>query len=323
MVAVAALACAMLLGLSPIALAETYPNRTITLVAPFAAGGSSDLLARVTAQGMSQRLGQTVIVENRDGAGGTLGTGVVAHSSPDGYTLVLAGVGPLVFGVGIYGSHLPYDVHKDLAPIGLVGTTPTIIVAGRATTAKSLADLVAMAKAHPGTVTYGSAGVGGALHLAAELLQHMAGIKLVHVPYRGGAPALTDVLGGQVQFGFLDAGSILGQRSNPDLRIIAVAGKERMPLWPDAPTAVEQGYPGLVVPVWYGVLAPKKTPPEVIDILEKATQDTANDPAFQKLLIQSGFVPSPGDRNAFAALIDSELARWLPIMKDANITPPR
>jgi tripartite-type tricarboxylate transporter receptor subunit TctC len=204
-----------------------------------------------------------------------------------------------------------------------VGTTPTIIVAERATTAKSLADLVAMAKAHPGTVTYGSAGVGGALHLAAELLQHMAAIKLVHVPYRGSAPALTDVLGGQVQFGFLDAGSVIGQRSNPDLRIIAVAGKERMPLWPDAPTAVEQGYPGLVVPVWYGVLAPKKTPPEVIDILEKATQDTANDPAFQKLLIQSGFVPSPGDRSAFAALIDSELARWLPIMKDANITPPR
>jgi tripartite-type tricarboxylate transporter receptor subunit TctC len=301
--------------------AEVFPNRTVTLIAPFAAGGSSDLLARVTAKGMSQQLGQTVIVENRDGAGGTLGTGLVAHSTPDGYTLGFAGVGPLVYGVGIYGSHMPFDVHKDLIPIGLMGTTPVVIVSGRATGVKSLSDMVALAKANPGKVTYGSAGVGGALHLAAELFQRLAGIKLIHVPYRGAAPAMTDVLGGQVMFGFLDVGTVMGQRANEDLRIIAVASRQRMPQLPDVPTAAEQGYPDLLVQVWLGVVAPQKIPGNIVNILEKASQDTANSPDFQKTLIQSGYLPFPGGRSDFAALIDSELARWLPIMKDANISP--
>jgi tripartite-type tricarboxylate transporter receptor subunit TctC len=300
---------------------EAYPDRTVSLVAPFAAGGSSDVLARATAQGMGQRLGQAIIVENKAGAGGTLGLAVVARSRPDGYTLGFGGVGSLVYSTGIYTEHPPFNVRQDFVAVGLMGTTPAVFVASRASGITTLADLVAKARQNPGKLTYGTPGVGSALHLAGELFQRLSGIKLVHVPYRGSAPAMTDAMAGQIDLAFVDAASMMGQRSNDALRLLVVAGKERMPQLPGIPTTAEAGYPQLVVQIWYGVVAPRGTPEPVLSRLEAVSQEVAASPNFQKLLDQSGYQPFSGGRGPFKALIEQELDLWLPVIKAANITP--
>ena len=300
--------------------ASGFPDHPITLIAPFAAGGSSDVLARATAQGMGERLGQAIIVDNRAGAGGTLGLGQVARATANGYTLGFGGVGSLVYSAGMYAGRLSFDVRKDFTLIGLMGSTPAVIVAGRASGIKSLSDVVTMAKQSPGTITYGSPGIGSALHLAAEMFQRLAKVSLVHVPYRGAAPALTDVLGGHVSLGFIDAATIMGQRSNPDLQILAVAGKARMKQLPDVPTTAELGFPELDVQVWYGVVAPAGVPTDVAERLEHASQEVATSAVFQALLLESGYAPFPGGKTEFANLIAHELQVWLPIIKDANIT---
>ncbi|UFN47675.1 tripartite tricarboxylate transporter substrate binding protein [Roseomonas sp. OT10] len=268
---------------------------------------------------MSKALGQPMVVENRVGAGGTIGLAAAARSAPDGYTLGFGGVGSLVHSAGTLAGRVPFDVERDFVPIGLMGSTPIVVVASAASGIRDLNDLLARARQQPGAIAYGSAGTGGALHLAGEMLQRLAKVEMVHVPYRGGAPALTDLLSGQIPIAFLDTGTVMGQRTNPALRILAVASSERFPGLPDVPTTAEQGMPGLVVELWYGIVGPRGIPDAVATRLERASQQVADDAAFHRILETAGFRPYPGGRDRFAALIHSELETWLPIIQAANI----
>jgi tripartite-type tricarboxylate transporter receptor subunit TctC len=307
------------LGVSTIAFA--FPDRPITLVAPFAAGGTSDALARTVAEMMSAPLGQRVIVENKSGAGGTIGLAQVARAQPDGYTIGLGGAGSLVHSAGVYAGQLTFDVKKDFLPIALLATTPVAIAVSSSLGVTDLKGLAEKAKAEDGGLTYGSAGAGGALHLGAELFQKLAAVKMSHVPYRGVAPAMTDLLGGHLPVVFGDVSAVAPQAQNKDLKIIAVLAKDRVPQLPDVPTAAEQGYKDLIVQVWYGLVAPAKVPEDVKRKLQGTAAEVVKTPEFARRVEQTGFTTLPGDEAAFRALIDSELALWLPIIKAANVRP--
>jgi tripartite-type tricarboxylate transporter receptor subunit TctC len=304
--------------LAPIASAASYPERPITLVAPFAAGGTSDLLARAAAEKMSELLGQRVIVENKVGAGGTVGLASVAKAQPDGYTIGLGGVGSLVHSAGTYAGKLPFDVNKDFAPIALLGTTPVAIAVSKSLNVANLQELVSLTRKDP-SLTYGSAGVGSATHLGAELFQKVAGIKIAHAPYRGLAPAMTDLLGEQIKIVFGDVSTVMPHRGGDKIKVIAVLGDERVPQLPDVPTAKEQGFSDLAVQIWYGIVAPAGTPSDALDKLRKSAQTVANSEEFVKTIQNAGFTRFSGDHKAFSRLISQELALWLPIIREGKI----
>lgn len=250
------------------ALAQDYPTRPITLVVPYAAGGGNDVMARIVAEKMSKTLGQNIVVENRAGAGGSVATRQVARAAPDGYTLVLGGTGSLAVNPTLY-NNVGYDPRKDFAPVGLIGTGQLIVLVNPDVPAKTIPELVALAKKEPGKLSYASAGVGSGIHLGAVLFELMADIKLTHVPYRGTGPALTDLIGGHVQIYFSSIPSAIGIAKEGKVRALAVTGPKRSPVFPDLPTVAET-LPGFEAVLHYGIVAPAGTPKPIIAKLNAA-----------------------------------------------------
>ena len=307
-----------LIGVQGRAVARDYPNRPITLIVPYPAGGGNDVIARLVATKMSESLGQPIVIENRGGAGSTIGTRDVARSAPDGYTLLIA-TSSLAINPSLY-PDVAYDPKNDFAPIGLIATSPNFVLVNPAVPVHSAAELIALAKKEPGKLDFASTGIGTSTHLAAVLFAAMAEVKLNAVPYKGVAPALTDLLGGQVALMFCPMASVVGQVGAGSLRAIAVTGVKRSPLFPDLPTVAEAGLPGYVVELHYGLVAPAGTPGEVIAKLNGALNNALNDAGVRSRLAADGTETLPGTPGAYAADIASEEAKWGAIVKKAGVT---
>jgi tripartite-type tricarboxylate transporter receptor subunit TctC len=296
-----------------------FPSKPVKLVVGFAPGGGTDITARIVAKKLGDLLGQQVIVDNRPGAGGNLATDLVAKAPPDGYTILLGNVGSLSVAPHMT-KKLPYDPEKDLAPISLAVTFSNVVVVHPSLPAQTLADYVALAKAKPGGVHYGSSGIGGAGHLAGELFARVAGIELVHVAYRGGAPALNDALAGQVVSLFASTPSVLPHVEAGKLRALATTGPQRAASLPNVPTIAELGYPGYQAMNWYAFLAPARTPQPIIDRLNRGIAAALADPGVQKELATHGMEAIPSTPDALARYMASESATWGKVVKDAGIT---
>jgi tripartite-type tricarboxylate transporter receptor subunit TctC len=305
-------------GASGDARAQAFPNRTITLVIPFTPGGSTSIVGRVIADRMSQLLGESIVVDNRPGAGGTVGTKLVAKSEPDGYTLLLGYTGTLAIGPSLY-KNVGYDPRKDFAPIGLIGHAPNSLVVHPSFPAKTVTELIAYAKAHPGQVNFGSAGVGTVSHICGEYFAQAAGITLVHIPYKGTAPALTDVLGGHIPMAFAPIPAAHANVSGGLLRALAVTSASRSTLLPDVPTISESGLPGFDVSLYYGLVAPAGTPRAVIDKLNKELRAALASEEVKKQLSQDGTEITPGTSEDYAAFIDKDEKKWSQLLKVSGI----
>src|SRR5436305_8690951 len=260
--------------------AQDYPTRPITLVVPYAAGGGNDAMARTVADTMSRVLGQQIVVENRAGAGGTIATRQVAKSAPDGYTLVIGGTGTLAVNPTLYGN-VVYDPRKDFAPIGLIGTSALVLVVHPSVPAHNVKELIAYAKANPGKLTYASAGVGSGIHLSTEYFRFEAGIEMTHVPYKGSAPALTDLVGGHVSMYFSSMPPALALVQEGKLRALAVTGPARSPIFPELPTIAEAALPGFEAVLHYGIVAPAGTPKPIVDKLNAALRHAVMSDEFK------------------------------------------
>lgn len=291
-----------------------YPDRPITLVVPFAPGGSTSIVARVIADKMGETLGQKMIVDNRPGAGGTIGTKAVANSTPDGYTIVLGYTGTLAIGPSLY-VNAGYDPRKDLAAIGMIGHAPNSLVVHPSFPAKTLAELIAYVKANPGKVNYGSAGVGTVSHVSGEYFATAAGIQLVHIPYKGTGPALTDLLGGHIPMAFAPVPATHSSVAGGKLRALAVTSTTRSALMPDVPTIAEGGLTGFDASLYYGLAAPPGTPRPIIDRLNKELRAALASDDVKKRLAADGTEPTPGSPEDYAAFIDKDEAKWSKIVK--------
>jgi tripartite-type tricarboxylate transporter receptor subunit TctC len=311
---VAAVAAA---GLAAGAAAQSFPAKPITTVVGFEPGGGTDTTARIVAPALGELLGQQVVVENRAGAGGNIAVDYVAKSAPDGYTLVLANVGSLAVNPHILKT--PYDPLKDLAPISMASVFPNVLVVQPSLPVKTVQDYVKLAKEKPGQLTYASSGIGGAGHLAGELLKLMAKIDIVHVPYKGGGPAMQGFLGGQVDSFFATPVSSVAQIKAGKARAIATTGPERDKLMPDVPTIAESGFRGYEAVNWYGYLAPAKTPKEIIDQLARDIRKALADPKVIAALHKTGVEPVAMSPEEFARYIKREYDTWGKVVKEAGI----
>jgi tripartite-type tricarboxylate transporter receptor subunit TctC len=300
------------------ALAQTYPDKPIHLVVPFPPGGVADIIARPVAEKLSNALGQPVIVENRGGATGTIGGAYVAHAAPDGYTLLFGTTNEIAMSPTLY-SALPYDPTRDFAPVAIVAQFPNVLVTGPTVKATRLADLTAQAHARPKSLTFASSGQGSTNHLTAELYRNQANVQVVHIPYKGGGPALVDLTGGHVDAMFATLPSAVALIKGGKLRALAVTGQSRSPALPDVPTAREAGLPGLVVTTWNGVLAPAGTPAAVVDRLAQALKQAVDDPDIRNKLAAVGAEPLYTPPQAFATVIRDDYARWSSLIKKAGI----
>jgi tripartite-type tricarboxylate transporter receptor subunit TctC len=298
--------------------AQTYPTRPIRMVIAFPAGGPTDFVGRLLADKLKELLGQSVVIENKAGANGAIGADYVAKSEPDGHTLFLTTVGGVAITPGMR-NDLPYDTMRDFAPISLVVRNTTLLVVRTEHAAKSAGELAATARQKPGEITFASTGVGSMPHLALELYQAAGSVKFLHVPYRGAAPALTDLLGGQVQGLFADAPVLLSQIDGGKIRALGAASATRNPKLPNVATLAEQGFADTEADNWYGLLAPARTPPAVVAKLNGAVLAALNDPAIRDKLVQSGAIPSPTSPDEFGKLLKSELERWGKIVRDKGI----
>jgi tripartite-type tricarboxylate transporter receptor subunit TctC len=307
-----------LAGVSEGAKAQSFPNRTITLVIPFTPGGSTSIVGRVIADKMSQSLGESIVVDNRPGAGGTVGTKLVAKSEPDGYTLLLGYTGTLAIGPSLY-KNAGYDPRKDFAPIGMIGHAPNSLVVHPSFPAKTVTELIAYAKAHPGKVNFGSAGVGTVSHITGEYFARAAGITLVHIPYKGTAPALTDVLGGHIPMAFAPIPAAHANVSAGLLRALAVTSATRSSLLPDVPTISEQGLSGFDVSLYYGLVAPAGTPRGVIDKLNRELRAALASDEVKKQLAQDGTEITPGSPEEYAVFIDKDERKWSELIKASGL----
>jgi tripartite-type tricarboxylate transporter receptor subunit TctC len=314
----AALAIASCLG--PVYAADgdaaSYPNRPIRIVVPFAAGGPSDIMARALAQKLNQEWGQPVVVDNRIGASGIIGADAVAKSAPDGYTLLQAQVGDTI-SVSLY-SKLPYNFEKDFAPITLAGLTPFILVTHPSVPAKDVRELIALAKAKPGGLAFGSSGAGTASHLAGELFKSMAQIDIVHVPYKGQAPATADLLGAQIPFMFNNPITSLAHVKAGKLRALAVSTGRRFSQLPEVPTVAESGLPGFDVGFWLGVLAPAGTPRPIVDKLNAAMLKALRDPEVVQRMAGLGVEIIGNSADEFARVVRSDIIKWAKVVKDSG-----
>jgi tripartite-type tricarboxylate transporter receptor subunit TctC len=304
-----AIACAI----APAAAQQDYPNRPVTLVVPYAAGGGNDVMARTVAERMSKTLGQNVVVENRGGAGGSIATRQVAKAAPDGYTLVLGGTGTLAVNPTLY-ENVGYDPRKDFAPVGLIGTGQLIVLVNPQVPAKSIPELIALAKKEPGKLSYASAGVGSGIHLGAALFEQMAGLKLIHVPYKGTGPALNDLIGGHVQIYFSSLPSAVAIAKEGKVRPLAVTGPKRSPVFPDLPTVAET-MPGFEAVLHYGIVAPAGTPKPIIEKLNAALREAVLAPETRKRMAADGTEPLASTPEEYAADIDKEEKKWSEIVK--------
>ncbi len=295
----------------------TFPERIIKLVVPQAPGGGTDAIARVLAQEMAKNLGGSVIVENKAGAGTILGTQAVVSSEPDGHTLLMGTFASAVN--SSLAAKLPYDVRRDLAPIALVARAFNIVVVNPKSPLKSVADLIAAAKTEPGKIAFGTYGTGTSAHLGGELFKRLAGVDMTAVPYKGSAPAITDLLGGQIQVMFTTVSSAAALIESGQLRALAVTSAERSPAFPQLPTVAEAGVPGYVLENWYGLFAPARTPPDVIDRLNRAAGKAFLSEAFTKIAANEGLVMVPAPPEEFARYFRGEEERWRKLIHDVGI----
>jgi tripartite-type tricarboxylate transporter receptor subunit TctC len=306
-------------GVAPAAAA--YPARPVRLVVPFVPGGPSDVLGRVFAQRLGEQIGQQVIIDNRGGAGGIIGTEIVARAEPDGHTLLFGTIGTHGINSAIY-RKLPYDPERDFAPVTLVVAAINLLVVHPSVPAKNVQELVALARAKPGGLSYASAGVGSSQHLAAELLKASAKIDLLHIPYKGGGAALPDLMGGKVQLMFIGISSVQEFVRQGRLRPLAVATPARSPAMPDVPTVAESGYPGFEVGAWHGVLAPRGTPAALVARLHADIGRVTGDAAVKDRFVAMGAIPmASATPEAFAAYIRTEIAKYRKLLADAGIKP--
>jgi tripartite-type tricarboxylate transporter receptor subunit TctC len=296
------------------------PAHSVTLTVGFAPGGGTDTMARVVAQKLSQNIGQSVVVENRAGAGGNIAAQHIANSAPDGYTISLSSVGPLTVAPAMQ-KNLPYDPKKDIAPITMGAIFPNVFVVHTDVPAKTLAEFVQLAKSKPGKITYASSGVGGAGHLSGELFKLAAGVDMVHVPYKGGGPAMTDLLGHRIDMYAAVPSTALPHVTSGKLLALAVTGATRLPTMPYVPTVAESGYPGFEAVNWYCFVAPGKTPRDIIDFWNREITKALNDPQVKAELAKHELDPAPGTPEDLARYIDSETEKWGKVVRAANITP--
>lgn len=303
----------------PPAQAQGYLNKPITLVVPFTPGGTTDIIGRIVADGLGKRLGQPLVVDNRGGAGGNIGAAAVAQAKPDGYTLLLGYNGTNAINPSLY-KKLSWDPLKSFDPISMVARVNNVVIVHPSLPIQTLPDLVAYAKAHPGELNYGSAGAGSIFHLAGEMFQQITGVRMAHVPYKGAAPALTDLMGGQVQVMFSTIPAALPFIKAGKLRAIAVTGPQRSPLFPELPTAGEAGYPSMVVDSWFAVFAPKGLPADAQAGLNKALREVVSDPAIAKKMAEQGAQTMDSTPAELTERLTKDIRSWGAIVNSAKVS---
>ena len=301
------------------ATAQDYPSHPVKIVVPFPAGGSNDIIARILAQKLGERTGQTFLIENRGGAGGNIGADAVATSEPDGYTLLLTAPPPLTINAALY-KNLPYDPAKAFAPIALVASVPIVLAVHPSVEANNVGEIIALAKAKPGTLNFGSSGNDSTNHLAGELLKSMTGIDIVHLPYRGAAPAMNDLIAGHIPMMFDNIPAVLPQVQAKSIKAIAVAGAKRATALPDVPTVAESGVPGFEASAWFGLVAPAKTPVAVLAKLESEVDAILKMPDVQKRFTELGAEPANISGAAFGRFLADETAKWTKIIQSSGAT---
>ncbi len=318
-VALAACAAAVLSSfVAPAFGADPWPSKPIKIVVPFPTGGSTDAIGRLLAADLTKQFGQTVIVENKGGANGNIGSDAVAKAAPDGYTLLVSGVGSNAVNYSVYNKMSYAD--KDFAHVTLLATGPNVLAVHPDFPAKTVAELVALAKANPGKYSHASSGSGSSGHLAMEMLKQAAGVQMTHVPYKGGGPAITDVIGGQVPMLFINQDNALPQVKAGKLRALAVTSLARNPVYPDTPTVAESGFPGFSAVSWFGVSAPAGTPKEIVAKLQEASAKALASPAILERLQSQGFVVVGNTPDQFSAFVRDEIAKWGKAAKASGAT---
>ena len=299
---------------------DKYPSKVVTWVCPYAAGGNADNRSRQIARLMAKDLNQTIIIDNKAGAGGNIGTDVIAKAKPDGYTIGMGNFAPLAVNHALF-KKVPFDALTDIVPILLLERGPLILMVRNDSPFKTVKDIVAAAKAQPGKMAYASGGTGGTHHLSGALFEHAAGIDMIHAPYKSGAAGATDLIGGQVQMMFEQMYAAMPSIKGGLLRAVAITSKKRSPLLPDLPTMGESGYPDVEVLNWQGIIAPKGIPPEIVALLNKSGNKALQDPEQRQRMLEQGNEIGGGTPEEFAALIKSERPRWAKVVKDAKIEP--
>ena len=294
-----------------------YPNKPVRFMVPFAAGGSTDLVARMVGQKMSESLGQPLVIDNRGGGGGTIATEIVAKTAADGYTLMMNHQG-MTFNATLY-SRLPYDTLKDFAAIAMVGVTPNVLVVNPGVAAKSVKEFVALAKSKPKSINYGSGGVGSSAHLSVELFQRLAGVQLQHVPYKGAGPALTDTIAGQIQSMIATMPAAAGHIRGNRIRALGVSGAKRSPAFPELPTIAEAGVANYDYSTWYGVLGPRALPAPMVQYIAAVTNKVLSQKDMRERLAQTGMEVELMAPELFAEVIKNDVARWGKIIREAGI----
>ena len=295
-----------------------YPDKPIRMIMPYPAGGSIDTAGRAVAQKVADTFGQQIVIDNRTGAGGVIGTETAARAVPDGYTLVIGGTGTLALSPHLH-RKLPYDPVRDFAPVTMLIASPYVIVVHPSVAANSVRELIALAKAKPGQINYASGGAGSAPHFASEMFNAAVGVKLTHVPYKGSTPGVIDLIGGQVQVMFTGIPSVLAYIKSNRVRALAVTGKTRTTALPDVPTVIESGVPGYVVSPWFGLLVPARTPPAIIATLHRETVKVLRSPALLERFATEGVDPVGDTPEHFAAYIKEEIVKWGKVVKDTGM----
>jgi tripartite-type tricarboxylate transporter receptor subunit TctC len=308
------------LGVGSASAQQAWPSKPIHWIVPYAAGGFADIRARKIGAELTKTLGQPIVIENKAGAGGVLGTDAVAKAAPDGYTMGMGNLAPLAVNVSLM-KKLPDDPLKDVAPVILIETSPLILTAGPGLPAKNVQELIALAKAKPGQIAFASSGVGGAHHLSGEMLRQSSGIDIVHIAYKGGAPAAADVVAGHVPMMFEMGYAALPSIKGGKIRALAVTSTKRLSILPDVPTMIEAGVPGFESYNWQGVIVPAGTPREIVDRLNRELNAILAQAATREFIASTGSEPGGGTAEAFGALIRSESEKWAKVVKQAGIRP--
>jgi tripartite-type tricarboxylate transporter receptor subunit TctC len=301
-----------------VASAQDYPNQTVKVVVPFVAGGGVDVVARIVAPRLGEELGQSVIIENRGGAGGALGAAAVAQAPADGYTLLIGTGSTHGTNSNVY-ARLSYDPVRDFVPVVLLTSSPLLLIVPQASPAKSVGELIALGRGRPGGLSFASYGTGSINHLGAELFNSMAKMEASHVPYRGSAPAMTDLIAGRIDYMFDGVSTSLGYLQSGTIRVLGVAGPTRSPVLPDLPTISEAGLPGYDTMVWFGLFAPAGTPKPVVELVNRKTNAVLASPRVKEALEKLGVEPVGGGADVLAGKVQSELSKWATIVREKNI----
>lgn len=299
--------------------AQSYPEKAVRVIVPFAPAGSTDIVARIMSQKLAERLKQSVVIDNRGGGGGNIGSDLVAKAHPDGYTLLVGTVGSLTINPSLY-RKMPYDPLKDLTPIAYFGSTPNVLVVHPSLPVKSVKELISLARSKPGQLNYASAGTGGSVHLAGELFKNLAKVDMVHVPYKGSGPALIDLLGGQTQLMFSTMPPALPHVKTGRLRALGMTGAKRSPLIPDLPTIAESGLPGYEITQWWGLLGPPAMPAAVVTRLNSEVNASLQQPDVKERFASEGADTAPNTPGWFASYMKSEVAKWAKLVKASGAT---